>query len=58
MSDESPLPALPLSAAATLRLRQRVRQEARRVRVSLTEAALHGGFALGAVAWALAAVLA
>lgn len=51
------LPARPMSPSTTLRIRQRVRDEARRMRVSLAEAALHGGFALGAVVWAVAAAL-
>jgi hypothetical protein len=48
--------AWPLSPEARVRLRARVREEARRVRVGLAEASLHAGFALGAVVWAVAAV--
>lgn len=48
--------ALPLPPEARVRLRARVREEARRVRVGLAEASLHAGFALGAVVWAVAAV--
>jgi hypothetical protein len=47
---------VPLSPEAERRIRAVVRAEARRVRVTVAEAALHGGFALGAVIWALAAV--
>lgn len=50
------LPPLPLRPEAEPRIRAVVRAEARRARVALAEAALHGGFALGAVIWALAAV--
>lgn len=51
------LPSRPLAPEVTLRIRQRVREEARRVRVSLAEAALHTGFAVGAVVWAMAAAV-
>ena len=51
------LASRPMSPESTLRIRQRVRNEARRLRVSLAEAALHGGFAVGAVVWAVAAAL-
>jgi hypothetical protein len=51
------LDPVPLRPEAERRIRAAVRAEARRVRVSLAEAALHGGFAIGAVAWALSAVL-
>lgn len=62
MTDEPVDPALelpprPLSPQSTFRIRQRVRDEARRLRVSIAEAALHGGFALGAVVWAVAAAV-
>jgi hypothetical protein len=48
---------IPLRPEAERRIRGVVRAEARRARVALAEAALHGGFAVGAVIWALAAVL-
>jgi len=51
------LEPIPLRAAAEVRIRAVVRQEARRTRLALAEAALHGGFALGAIVWALAAVM-
>lgn len=47
---------IPLPPAAERRIRAVVRAEARRTRRLAAEAALHGGFALGAVVWALAAV--
>lgn len=47
---------IPLRPAAEQRIRAVVRHEARRARLALAEAALHGGFALGAVVWALSAV--
>ncbi len=47
---------IPLAPDAERRIRAVVRNEARLARVALAEAALHGGFALGAVVWALAAV--
>lgn len=47
---------IPLSPDAERRIRAVVRAEARRARLLLAEAALHGGFALGAVVWALGAV--
>ena len=50
------LEPIPLSPDADRRIRAAVRTEARRVRLALAEAALHGTFALGAVIWALAAV--
>lgn len=52
------LAPLPLRPDADRRIRAAVRAEARRARVALAEAALHGGFALGAVLWALSAVFA
>ncbi|MFZ5482365.1 MAG: hypothetical protein ACOZNI_36725 [Myxococcota bacterium] len=47
---------IPLRPDAERRVREVVRHEARLARLPLAEAALHGGFALGAVVWALAAV--
>ena len=54
---EGTLPPQPLSPQATQRIRDRVRAEARRMRVSLAESAVHVGFAVGALAWAAAVVL-
>ena len=48
--------AVPLAPEARVRLRARVREEARRMRVGLAEVGLHAGFALGAMVWAVAAV--
>lgn len=48
---------IPLRPEAERRIRGVVRAEARRARLALAEAALHGTFAVGAVVWALAAVL-
>ncbi len=56
MTPES-LPPLPLEPAALARIRTAVRAAARRGRARLAEGAIHAGFALGAVGWALAAVL-
>lgn len=47
---------IPLSPEADRRIRAVVRNEARRARLALAEAALHGGFAFAAVVWALSAV--
>lgn len=47
---------IPLSPEANRRIRRVVRHEARRTRMALAEAALHGGFALGTAVWALMAV--
>lgn len=47
---------IPLSPEADRRIRAVVRAEARRARLALAEAALHGTFALGAVLWAVTAV--
>lgn len=47
---------IPLSPAAERRIRSVVRHEARRARLAAAEAVVHGGFALGAVLWALAIV--
>lgn len=49
---------IPLSPTSEARIRAVVRQEARRVRLAMAEAALHGTFALAAVVWAIGAVLA
>lgn len=40
------------------RIRIRTRAEARRVRLAAAEAAVHGAFAIGALAWAAAALFA
>ncbi len=50
------LEPIPLAPEAERRIRTAIRHEARRARLALAEAALHGTFALGAVVWALAAV--
>lgn len=57
MTPES-LPPVPLSDDALQRIRARTRQEARRIRVAAAEAALHGGFALGALVWAASSLFA
>ena len=51
------LEPIPLAPDAERRIRAVVRHEARRARLAMAEAALHGAFALGAVLWALAAVV-
>lgn len=51
------LEPIPLSAEAERRIRAVVRAEARRVRLATAEAVVHGGFALGAVLWALFATV-
>ncbi|MDP2309890.1 MAG: hypothetical protein Q8P18_27980 [Pseudomonadota bacterium] len=62
MSDQ-PIPPhlrldpVPLAPEAERRIRSVIRHEARSARLALAEAALHGGFALAAVVWAVAAVL-
>lgn len=48
---------IPLPPEAERRIRAVLRAEARRVRLAGAEAAVHGGFALGAVLWALLVVL-
>ena len=48
---------VPLAPAVDRRIRSVVRHEARRARLALAEAAVHGGFAIGAVVWAVVAVL-
>lgn len=53
-----PLPPIALSEGAMQRIRIRTRAEARRVRVAAAEAAVHGAFAIGALAWAAAALFA
>ena len=50
--DRLRLPALPLSDGAAVRIRAAMHREARRARLRAAEAALHGGFALAAAAWA------
>lgn len=47
---------IPLAPDAERRIRAVVRHEARRVRLALAEAALHGTFALAAVVWAIGVV--
>lgn len=47
------LPPIPLTDAAATRIRSVVRASARAARVHAGEAALHVGFSLAAVAWAL-----
>lgn len=56
--DPSPFAPLPLRVEARARIREVVRDEARRARVRLAEGALHAGFAVGALAWAAAAAFA
>ncbi len=61
MSDQSLPPHLrlgpiPLAPDAERRIRAVVRHEARVARLALAEAALHGGFALATVVWAVSAV--
>ncbi len=51
------LEPIPLAPDAERRIRGVIRHEARRARLAMAEAALHGTFALGAVLWALAAVV-
>ncbi len=53
-----PLPPIALSEGAMQRIRTRTRAEARRVRLAAAEAAVHGAFAIGALAWAAAALFA
>ena len=47
------LAPIPLSEAAGRRIAGRIRREVEARRRELLESALHGGFALAAVAWAL-----
>jgi hypothetical protein len=50
-----PLRPLPLAPDTLSRIRERTRREARLLRVAAAEAAVHGVFAAGALAWAFAA---
>ncbi len=60
MIPDPELPIAPLlpPAAVHARIRDAVRAEARRARIRVAEGVLHAGFALGALAWAVAAVAA
>ncbi len=48
---------IPLSDAASRRIRPRIAVEVDRRRIALLDGALHGGFALAAVAWTLLMVV-